>query len=130
MEVKRYYFRARLLGSRLGLPCKNPPLGSESVPAPSSCMMWTVCMVTVTALDTGNYHANTGPLGPLMCSLQVRVPWGSCSILLLTLTLKHQFQSTKLAITSRPKKSSTISFVIYRYYISDSNHIKYEKKIK
>ncbi len=42
---ERYYCRARLLGSRLGLPCKNPPLGSKSVPALSSCSMWTVCMI-------------------------------------------------------------------------------------
>jgi hypothetical protein len=49
---------ARLFGRRLGFPFKNPPLGSEPVPALSSCRMWTVCMI--------NCHADTGPLEPLI----------------------------------------------------------------
>jgi hypothetical protein len=52
---------------------KNPPLGSESVIALSSCRMWTVCMIN--CLRYASYHADTGPLEPMMCRSQVRVPW-------------------------------------------------------
>jgi hypothetical protein len=73
-KVLWYYCRAWLFGSRLGLPCKNSSLGNESVPALASCGMWTICMIN--CLRYTRYHADTGSLEPLMCRLQVRVPWG------------------------------------------------------
>jgi hypothetical protein len=68
-----YYCRARLFGSRLGLPCKILPWAVNLCPL-SSCRMWTVCMIN--CLRYASYHADTGPLEPLMCRSQVRVPWG------------------------------------------------------
>jgi hypothetical protein len=64
----------KVFRSRFGLPCKNLSLVSESVTALSSCRMWTVCMINW--LRYVSYHADTEPLGSLMCRLQVRVPWG------------------------------------------------------
>ncbi len=37
------------------MPCKNPSLGSESVPALSSCRMWTVCMINWYTHKTSSY---------------------------------------------------------------------------
>ncbi len=46
-EVEWYFCQARFIGSTLGCPCKNSPLGSEPVTALSSCRIWTVWMIIV-----------------------------------------------------------------------------------
>jgi hypothetical protein len=90
-EVQRYYCRARLFGSRLGLPCKNSSLGSESVPALSSCRMWTGCMInSFNCLRYSSYQAIWSPL------------WGEGLIPLLTLTLEHNHQHTTALTLYRP----------------------------
>ncbi len=124
-EVSRYYCRARLFRSRAGLPCENPPLGSESVPALSSCRMWTVCMNN--CLRYASYHADT-ELEPLMCRSQVRARGGHGSILLLTLTLRpqnpsknHHYNAEKT--TGSTQVSSTSHHPPASSYVSINTHV-------
>jgi hypothetical protein len=111
------------------LPCKNPPLGSESVPALSSCRMWTVCMIN--CLRYASYHADTGPLEPLMCRSQVRDPWGEWVNCSTDFNLKPPDPS-KFAINVMKTTGST-QIVLSSHrpaalsYISISNHVMYER---
>ncbi len=105
-------------GSRLGLPCKNPPFGSESVPALSSCRMWTVCMIN--CLRYASYHTDTGPLEPLMWGVQVRAQCGERLIPLLTLTLKQYFQHTTMLTPAPPRHAVSVkqpSRIPYNYHV-------------
>jgi hypothetical protein len=121
----------QVIRRRLGLPSKNPSLGNESVPALSSCRMWTVCMIN--CLRYASYHADTRPLEPLMCRSQVRVPWGewvsSTTDCNMKTTGSKQIRhynvlkttdSIQVAVTSHHPPLAT-SFIIYS--ISISNHV-------
>ncbi len=116
------YFRARLFGCRLGLPCKNP-LGRWICPHYQAVRMWTVCMIN--CLKLASNHADTGPLEPLMCRSQGRVPWGewvnSTTDCNLKTTGSKQIRhynilkttdSTQVAITSHHPSLAT-SFILY-----------------